>query len=115
MNGTSRKTLAALILSAITLTLVGCAPTMSVPVAPPTASIFTSIQAPLDTDFDETQISNKSGRASTIWILGIVATGDASIKAAAVNGGISEVQHADYHYLNVLGVFAKFTTIVYGK
>jgi hypothetical protein len=55
------------------------------------------------------------GSASSIDILGLVAVGDASAKAAADSAGITRVEHMDYEYLNVLGVFQKYATIVYGQ
>ena len=44
-----------------------------------------------------------------------VVTGDASIKAAMENGGISKIHHVDYKCENILGIYAKLTVIVYGE
>jgi len=96
-------------------TLVGCAGMITAPVVPPVAMLYTGYQAPLDTDFDNTQMGSKKGEASVINVLGIVAVGDASAEAAAEDGRITNVMHADYSFLNVLGVFSKYTTIVYGE
>lgn len=57
----------------------------------------------------------KHGEAMAQSILGIVATGDASISAAAAAGGITKIHHVDYHAWSVLGILAKFTTHVYGE
>ena len=95
------------------LTLVGC---IRAPFVPPTGSVFSQINAPLDVDFQNTDLSGlKKGTAETISILGLFATGDVSSQAAAQNGGITKIMHADYEYFNVLGVFQKTTVIVYGK
>ncbi|MBL0717627.1 MAG: TRL-like family protein [Desulfosarcina sp.] len=90
--------------------LSGCA-VVKAPVS--NGLIFTAVSGP------ETVTANigysKVGRASCRSILGIVSTGDASINAAMKNGGISKIHHVDYESMSVLGVFAKFTTIVYGE
>jgi hypothetical protein len=58
--------------------------------------------------------SSKVGEATAMGILG-VATGDVSIKTAAANGGITKISHVDHHSTSVLGVWGKYTTIVYGE
>jgi len=57
---------------------------------------------------------SKVGTAKSTSILGIVATGDASLKAAMQNGGITRVQHVDYNAKNILGIYGEYTTTVYG-
>jgi hypothetical protein len=58
--------------------------------------------------------SSKIGRAEA-WGILVYATGDASISAAMRNGGITRVHHVDHETLNILGFYAKYTTIVYGE
>lgn len=84
------------------------------PVIPPTGGLFSQISAPLDVDLDKTELGSKQGSASTVAVLGLIAFGDASTQAAAQNGGLRTINHADYAFLNVLGVFQQFTTTVYG-
>ncbi|MCL5270163.1 MAG: TRL-like family protein [bacterium] len=96
------------------LLLGGCA-FYQAPVMPPPGFIVSSIQAPIDTDADQTPVSTRQGEASSMSILGLVAVGDASIKTAAEEGGLKKIDHVDYRYLNVLFIFQKFTTIVYGE
>jgi predicted small lipoprotein YifL len=93
--------------------LAGCG--VVAPVVPPLAAVYTSVSAPLDTDLQETKLGPKKGEASCMSILGLVAVGDASIREAAKNGGITTIQAADYKFVNVLGVYQEFTTIVYGE
>jgi len=83
-------------------------------VVPPTGLLFTSYSAPLDVDLDKTQLGTKVGKASTHAILSLVAFGDASTQAAAKNGGLTVINHADYESLNVLGLYSTFTIVVYG-
>lgn len=55
------------------------------------------------------------GEACASSILGAVATGDASIDTAKKVGGIAQVVTIDYSVTNILGIYAKYCTIVYGK
>ena len=52
------------------------------------------------------------------WIasfLVLIATGDASIRAAAKSAGITKIHHVDHHSTNMLGFVATYTVIVYGE
>ena len=57
----------------------------------------------------------KRGEAKATSILGLFAFGDASIETAARNAGITKITHVDYESQQVLGLFASFTTVVYGE
>lgn len=58
--------------------------------------------------------ASKSGSAVSKGVLGF-AWGDSSIKAAAAAGGITKVQHVDYHVTSVLGIYCETTVTVYGE
>jgi len=58
--------------------------------------------------------ASKVGRAEA-WGILVFATGDASISAAMRNGGITRIHHVDHETSSFLGVYAKYTTIVYGE
>ena len=45
---------------------------------------------------------------------GARAVGDASVEAAAANGGITKIRYADYEILNVLGIYREFEVRVSG-
>lgn len=94
--------------------LAGCAGMGRAPVMPPQGIGFTDYTAPLDIDLDKTALGTKRGEASSSSILGLIATGDASIQAAARNGQINTINHADYRLLSILGLYTKYTTVVYG-
>jgi len=101
------------VLTATMLSMTGC---IHAPFVPPTGMAFNQFNAPLDVDFQNTDMAGlKQGKAETISILGLFAFGDASSKAAAENGQISKIVHADYEYFNILGIFQKTTVIAYGK
>jgi hypothetical protein len=95
---TLRKILGALLITAF---LQGCA--------------YSHIQRPLDTDFDSTSLGGKIGRSHIQSVLWLFAWGDGGTKAAADQGDITVIKHADTETLVVLlGLYSKITTVVYG-
>ncbi len=90
---------------------------------PPAGVLFTKVKAPeaastlaLRTGNMDKVGTSKRGESSATAILGLISTGDASIQAAMVNGGITKVHHVDYDTTLVLGgMFHRLTTIVYGE
>ncbi len=80
--------------------------------APVSGLIYTGVQGP--GPVTQAAEYSKTGEASCTSILGLIATGDASVKAAMENGGIKKIHHVDYKSTNILGLFGKFTTVVYG-
>ena len=59
--------------------------------------------------------ADKQGRACMTSILGLIATGDASIEAAKAAGGIKEVVNMNYEVKNILGVFGEYCLVVKGR
>jgi len=57
----------------------------------------------------------KSGEACASSILGIFASGDASISAAKAAGGITQVAHVDHNVSSILGIYASSCTVVVGQ
>ena len=108
-----RRLFFALLAIAGSASLVGCV--LEAPVVPPIAVLYSNIRAPIDVNLDGTPVESKRGEASTTTIFGLVSFGDAGIKAAADEGGLTTIESMDYAYLNILGIYQKFTTIVYGK
>jgi len=96
-----KKILKWLLLSGVVLALQGC--------------LYANVQHPLDTNFDQTQLGKKTGKASMHSVLWLFAWGDAGSQAAAENGGIKVINHADTRTLIILGpVYSRVTTVVYG-
>jgi hypothetical protein len=60
-------------------------------------------------------IGAKEGKSCAQSILGLVATGDASVKAAAAAGGIKNVTRVDHYSKNILGILGEYCTIVGGS
>lgn len=90
--------------------LVGCAGPYS------HGMLLSKFQAPACSPDDDSglEVGAKVGKATMVNYVGMVAQGDASIQAAAENGGISNVKTVDYHYDSLLGIINKTTTIVTG-
>jgi hypothetical protein len=81
--------------------------------APLTGFLYTDVKAPITATSNS--VSTKVGSAKAQSILGIVATGDASIEAAARSAGITKIHHVDYQSTAILGIIATFTVYVYGE
>lgn len=77
--------------------------------------VYTNVQRPLGTEFNKTELGSKTGQSSCQSLFWLVAWGDAGSKAAAENGRITTIRHADLQLLSVFfGLYARSTTIVYG-
>lgn len=80
--------------------------------APVSGFLYTNVTAPV-TATSQSSVT-KSGSATCTSYLGLVATGDCSIEAAAARGGISTIHHVDHKSNSLFGLFAKYTIYVYG-
>jgi hypothetical protein len=58
--------------------------------------------------------SQKEGRACMETLLGLLARGDASVRAAKAAGGITEVSVVDHSARNFLNIVGEYCTIVRG-
>lgn len=84
----------------------------------PRGGIFTDVEGPGATQNFEMSVAAeelKKGTSSAEGFLGLVAQGDASIQAAAKDGGISDIHHVDFKTRSILGLYVKHTTVVYGR
>jgi hypothetical protein len=78
--------------------------------------IYTDIKVPLDQDFNASRLGDKTGESSLQSVLWLVMWGDAGTQAAAQQGGLKVIHHADLHIMSVLyGLYSKQTTILYGE
>lgn len=77
--------------------------------------LYVNTTSPLDINLHETVLGDKVGESSLHSVLWLVAWGDAGTKAAAENGGITQINHADRRTrIYFFGVYARSTTVVYG-
>ena len=109
-----KRIVASLLILSVIFIIGGCGGPWIAPVVPPQGLAFSSTEAPLDVDLDNTDLGAKMGSSSTVCILALFSFGDCSIATAARKGNIQVVKHADYKYLSVLGLFQSFTVIAYG-
>jgi len=80
-------------------------------IGPVVAAITVDEKGPVSMGADT---GTKVGKSKAEGIL-VVGYGDASISAAMKDGGITKVHHVDREILNVLGIYARSETIVYGE
>jgi hypothetical protein len=89
--------------------LTGC----MIAASPVFGGIYTAVK------FGEVATSNavgpKSGESCAMSILGLVATGDASVDTAAHLAGITTVSHVDHRTSNILGIYGEYCTVVHGQ
>lgn len=79
----------------------------------PMGVIYTKVDAPVAAGDGPVKYT-KVGKAEAQSVLGLIATGDASIQAAARNADIKNIKYVDYHVENILGIIGRYTTTVYG-
>ena len=103
------RTAAIVLVLVAAVTLTGCVMVSS----PVYGGLFTQTKGPV-TRVDNSVGQTKVGKAEAQGII-IVGTGDASIKAAMENGDITKIHHVDHESFSVLGVYSRYTTIVYGE
>ncbi len=63
----------------------------------------------------ENKIGSKVGMACASSILGLVGTGDNSLRAAAAKAGVTKIATVDREVKNILSVYSKRCTIVTGE
>jgi len=83
---------------------------------PVTGVAFTEVKYPMAvTNLKGDTQKLKKGEAMCTSILGLVATGDASVEAARLNGGITKVHWVDVYVRNILGLYAEYKVVVWGE
>lgn len=90
------------------IVMTGCGSTM------PVGAIITNVELPI-TATAVTGGGSKTGEASCVSYLSMVAKGDCSIEAAKKNGNISTVTSVDWHYDTILGIVNNYKVTVHGN
>jgi len=93
---------AALIASALAMT--GCA---TAPFQP--GLLYSGQSLPVDAENNATSCAKK-GTGTATNLLGLIATGDASIATAKKNAGIKKIDTVDIQHTSILGLFS--TTVI---
>jgi hypothetical protein len=97
-------------MAAITFAFAQC----SAGYAPPAGSLYTDVSFNKDVS-TKTGVGGKNGEACATGILGVISTGDASVKAAASKGGVGTINSVDYSRKDILGsVYSTVCTVVHG-
>jgi len=87
-------------------------PSCQMVVSPLSGWLYTNVNAP--GDVTSNAVGSLTGTAMAETWLGAWAEGDASINAAAQNGGINSISHWDYHAKAIWFIHGRFETYVYG-
>lgn len=98
-----------LAVSTLAFGLFGCATGKS----PITGFLYSDVQS--GQGATSNQVGNRVGEACATSYLGMVAMGDATIETARRNGGITMISSVDETTNSVLGVYAKYCTVVRGR
>ena len=91
------------------------------PVQPPRGLLYTHYRAPLTAETTELTVRSKVGTASTLYVgvptMAALSVGwqTAAVEAAAGEGGLTQVDYADYEIMEILGAFGKLTVRAYGE
>lgn len=98
------------VVAAMGMLVAGCGVSASGPIVSP---LTLDQQGPVAVG-DVNASPTLEGRATAVGYV-LFSMGDASIKAAMEDGGITRVHHVDSQQMNILGLYSKYTTIVYGE
>ena len=79
----------------------------------PAGSFYTELKLPVAVG-EATAKPSKKGTASCRSILGLLATGDASISSACASADITTIRYIDWEAKNILGIIGDYTLVVYG-
>lgn len=104
-----RKLLSVSVILAVTALMSSCASVQS----PVGAWAYVAVKGPVAVTGNTG--SSKVGTAECKGILGLLATGDASIQTAAKSAGISKIHHVDYESNSILGIISSYKVVVYGE
>ncbi len=95
-----------IVIMIMTFSLTGC------------ALLYNDLKTPLPALSVEgdTQARTHIGTSSCASYVWVVALGDCSVETAMKNGNITKVHHVDSEFKSLfLGIYTRFTTVVYGE
>ena len=79
------------------------------------AILFSSCSVTLPITATSNTVGNKVGSSQTTSVFGLCFNGDASIRTAAKNGGITKISTVEYQKTNILNVVVTYKTVVTGE
>jgi len=80
----------------------------------PVGALYTDVTMKNDI-VDNATLGTKVGKSKATSYLGLIATGDAGVNAAAKAGGIRKISHVDVHSNSILGIITTYELVVYGE
>lgn len=102
----------------ISLFLVsGCAGASFIGIAPGGYGLYADVSGTTPIHVEGSLPAGKNwkvGESCITSILGLMTTGTATIGEAAKAGGVTRINRVDYKFSNMLGVYAKYCTVVVG-
>lgn len=104
------KKKAILLFAVVAMAMTSCA---SLGTEAGSGSLYTDVQSGMGVTSNP--VGQKVGTSSAINVLGLYAGGDAGINTAARSAGIKKISHVDHKKQSVLGLFGRYTTVVYGE
>lgn len=81
-------------------------------------TLYTSVKTPASAIAyygPQATTNAKVSKVTATNILGLIATGDASLEAAMREAGIKKIHHVDQEVTSILGLWSTYTIIVYGE
>ena len=102
-----------LIIPAVLAYLTGCAGLAFSGQGTAVGGLYTDAMTPMQATNND--VGKKKGEACATSILGLVTTGDASIRSAADASGIKNISAVDSSFMQILGIYSKYCVQVSGK
>ncbi|MGD0962255.1 MAG: TRL-like family protein [Methylomonas sp.] len=96
------------IISCLALGLTACATPY------PVGGLWTNVSLPV-TATSNHGAATKVGQSTCKSYFALFSVGDCSIDSAKKNGGVTKVDHVDWHSTNFLGIVGTYTVQVYGE
>ena len=109
-----KKLMMGAVLAGFGLAMTGCCMPSGPFATPGTQGIVIDNVVPGAYSVDNGVKPEKIGKATTRGIV-LVTSGDNSISAAMKDGGIKKIHHVDFDVVNILNLYSRVTTIVYGE
>jgi len=122
-----RQWMLVLFLAVSVVSLAGCAGRMGrygAPVSPPPGFLYEANWGPLDVNYHNTDVSSaKVGRSTSLFLsipftyglLSFAWKDEASVANSMRAGNLTQVDYADFEFMNILGIFEEFTVVTHGK
>ena len=70
----------------------------------------------MDKNFDKTELGSRQGQSDSHMLLYLISWGDGGTQAAARDGDMQTINHADRKIFSMLfGLYTRISTVAYGE